>query len=33
MTLTLITTSVVPVVAQPKAAQSGTHIRVFEGPN
>ena len=32
-TLTLIATSAAPVVAQPKAAQSVTHIRVFEGPN
>lgn len=33
MTLTLLGTSAVPVVAQPKAAQSVTHARVFEGPN
>lgn len=33
MTLTLLGTSAAAVVAQPKAAQSVAHVRVFEGPN
>lgn len=33
MTLALLGTSTAPVVAQPKASQAVTHVRVFEGPN
>jgi len=33
MTLTLLGTSAVAVVAQPKPAQPVAHVRVFEGPN
>lgn len=33
MALALLGTSTAPVVAQPKATQTVTHVRVFEGPN